>query len=93
MNIYAIKSQGEIDWICANTIFQALKFYHLNNDMEISDYDDSDDIELIPKEKWGELNITDTDELDENEDPKIISTFAEFMKTATEPEFIASTVY
>ena len=93
MKIYAIKAQGETEWICANTVFHALKFYHYINDMEIIDYDDEDDIEIVPEEKWPEMTIIDPDEWEENGDPKVIQTFADFMKTATEPEFIASTVY
>jgi hypothetical protein len=93
MNIYAIKTQGETEWICANTVFQALKLYHYNNDLEIVDYDDEDDIEIVPKEEWSKFTITDPDLTDENGNDMIIQTFEDFMKTATEPEFIASTIY
>jgi hypothetical protein len=93
MNIYEIKSQGEREWICAHTIFEALKFYHSLNDLEISDFDDEDDIIIIPEDKWGEFNVIDPDDLDENEEAKVIHTFAERMKDQTVPDIIASTVY
>lgn len=93
MKIYAITSNGETEWICANTVFEALKYYKTINDCEIDDYDDDDDIVEVPESKWGEMNIIDPDDLDENEEPKIIQTFAERMKDETEPDIIASTAY
>ena len=93
MNIYEITSQGETEWICANTVFQALRFYNSINDLEIRDYDDEDDIKIVPKEKWNDMKITDPEEWEENGDHKIISTFAEFMENQISPDIVASTVY
>jgi hypothetical protein len=93
MKIYAIHSQGETDWIHANTIFEALRFYNSINDMEINDFDDGDDIDIVPEEKWKEMIITDPDDFDENENPKVLQTFAEFMEGESGAGFVASTVY
>lgn len=93
MKIYAIQSQGETEWICAHTIFEALKYYHSINDLEITDFDDDDDIVIVPEDKWGEMTVIDPDDLDENENPKVIHTFADVMKEQTTADIIASTVY
>jgi len=80
-------TQGETEWIYANTIFEALKYYHSINDMEIDDYDDEDDINIVPEGEWDDMIIT-------NPDGEEDTTFANFMKgKSTGAGFVASTVY
>lgn len=93
MKIYQITSGGETEWVCANTVFQALKYYNSITDLELSDYDDEDDITEVPESKWSEMNITDPDDLDDEGNPKVIQTFAERVKEETIPDIIASTAY
>jgi hypothetical protein len=89
MKIYAIHTQGEVEWIYASTIFEALKYYHSINDLEIDDFDDDDDIEIVPEGEWDDMIITNPDEKDEKDE-----TFANFMKgKSTGAGFVASTVY
>ena len=91
--IYEIRIAGEKEWICADTAIEALKFYFGLTEMDLSDFEDEDDIVEIPKSEWDRKFIYDTDEQDKNGNYPISQTFAEFMKTATGCEMIATTNY
>jgi hypothetical protein len=76
MNIYNFKINGKNEFIAARTIFDALKHYNMITDLEISDFQYSDDIELISQKKWNEYYIID------KQDNKL-QTFEEYMKNVT----------
>lgn len=91
--IYEFQINGEKEWVCADTLVEALKTYCAITDMSITDFEDDDDIVEVPKEKWAEMEIVDTEaEYDEEKGYPVIKTFAEYMETeATRAEIIATT--
>lgn len=87
MNIYEFRVSEEKEWICANTIFGALKFYRGLTDYELDDFDpDNDDIVMIPPEKWNEYTITDPDNGN-----AVIETFEQYMQGKVDVDIIATT--
>ena len=94
LKIFEIRwtKQGEKDWVCANTNIHALMCYLNNNSMSLNDLDEADEIVEIPKEKWAELFIVNT-EYDEN-DPEDWErqSFEDYMKEQTAPDIIATTI-
>ena len=93
--IYEIQINGEKEWMCADTVIEALKAYCSITDTDLIDFDNDDDIVEVPKEKWHEMNIVDTDgDYDEENGYPITMTFAEYMeKEATSSDIIATTNY
>lgn len=86
LKIFEIRSGGEKQWICAYTNIQALKILLNLEDTGLNEYDDKDEIVEIPKEEWPKMLIRNSDEDD-------FTTFEEYMKTATNPDIIATTIY
>lgn len=80
-------SQGEKEWVCAYTNINALVTYLCITDTDMADLDYQDEIIEIPRNKWPEMSIR-TDQKD-----GIEKTFEEYMKTATIPDIIATTIY
>lgn len=93
MNIYEFQSNGEKEWICADTLIEAFQFYNSLNDLEINDFDKTDDVVLIPESEWNEYKIVDTEHNSEHPDHCPDKTFAEYMINQTEVEIIATTCY
>lgn len=93
--IYEIQINGEKEWVCADTAIEALKTYKSITDCDLSDFENDDDIVEIPKEKWAEMNIVDTEgDYDDKTGYPIIMTFAEYMeKEAKVSDIIATTNY
>lgn len=89
MKIFEInwESQGEKEWVSAETNIQALKVYCRITDMDLNDFEDSDSITEVPEEKWSEYTIRS--EMDENN----TTTFSEWMKNNRSPDIIAGTMY
>ena len=88
MKIFEInwESQGEKEWVAADTNIEAIKFYCKLTGMDIDDFEDTDSIVEIPKSKWKEYRVKEEDE--END-----KTFAQWMKENTGPDIIAGTMY
>jgi hypothetical protein len=88
MKIFEInwESQGEKEWIAADTNIEALKFYCRLTGMDIDDFDDEDSIIEIPKSKWTKYHVKEEDE------EKSI-TFKRWMKENHTPDIIAGTMY
>lgn len=84
-------SQGEKEWVCARTNIEALKVYLSITDTNIIDLDDTDEIVEIPKEKWGELKIRNSDSYGDDDWDEM--TFEEYMKDQLKPDIIAGTMY
>ena len=93
--IYEIQINGEKEWVCADTAIEALKAYSSITDITLTDFENDDDIVEVPKEKWSEMNIVDTEvEYDDETGCPVIMTFAEYMeKEATSADIIATTNY
>ncbi len=93
MNIYEFQTNGEKEWICANTLIEAFQFYHSLNDLQIFDFDKTDDVILIPESEWSEYRIVDTEHNSEHPNHCPDKTFAEYMVGQTQVEIIATTCY
>ena len=93
--IYEIQINGEKEWVCADTAIEALKAYSSITDITLTDFENDDDIAEVPKEKWSEMTIVDTEgEYDEEKGFPIQMTFSEYMeKEATSADIIATTNY
>lgn len=91
LKIYQFNVGGESEWLCAHTVFEALKFYHSLNDLCIVDFENEDDIIEIPRNEWKNHNIVDFDEMDDDGNYKVIETFEECMKGRVSADIIAST--
>ena len=89
--IYEIQTNGEKEWVCADTAIEALKAYSSITDITLSDFENDDDIVEVPKEKWENMYIFD---IDSNIVGKVKTTFAEYMeKEAISADIIATTNY
>lgn len=88
MKIFEIiwTSQGEKEWVAADTNMHALKIYCDITDMSITDFECDDEIVELPKRKWGKYTVKDEDA----EEP---ITFKQWMKEHTRPDIIAGTMY
>ena len=92
--IYEIQINGEKEWVCADTAIEALKTYTSITDITLTDFENDDDIVEIPKEKWSEMNILNTEEINEDGGYGVEMTFAEYMeKEAISADIIATTNY
>lgn len=91
--IYEIQINGEKEWVCADTVIEALKAYCSITDMSLVDFENDDEIIEVPKDKWGDMSIVDVEaERDEDGDFPLIMSFREYMeKEATSADIIAST--
>lgn len=90
MNVYEFRVSGEKEWICANTIIEALQFYYSLNSIDLVEFSETDDIVLVPESEWASMEILDIEAADED---SVNQTFAQYMKTAIEPDIIATTCY
>lgn len=92
--IYQININGEKEWIAADTAIEALKFYHGLTDVDLTDFEDDDDIFELPKSEWPNHNILDTEvPRDDDGNYPIIETFEQYMTHAQFCEIIATTNY
>lgn len=86
-------SQDEKEWVCARTNIEALKIYFNITDTAMIDLDDEDEIIEVPKEKWPEMAIRNSEYNPKDPEDCGTKTFEEYMKTATVPDIIAGTMY
>lgn len=95
LKIYELcwNAQGEKEWVCARTNIEALKTYLSITDMNIVELDDADEIVEVPKEKWSEYSIRNSEYDHEDPEDWETQTFEEYMKTQTRPDIIAGTMY
>lgn len=54
---FRYSSQDVKEWVCANTIIEAIKTYCSITGVDLIDFNDDDDIIEIPKEDWHKYNI------------------------------------
>jgi hypothetical protein len=95
MKIFELRwnSQDEKEWIAANTNIEALKFYCSETSTDLHELEDEDEIVELPREKWAEMNVRNTDYDETDPDDWEEKTFEEFMKDITRPDIIAGTMY
>lgn len=95
LKVFELKwnSQGEKEWVCAYTNIEALVTYFNITGASFVDLSGEDEIIEVPKDKWSEYFIVNS-EWDEN-DPEDWEkkSFADYMKDQTTPDVIASTIY
>ena len=95
LKIFEIRwtKQGEKEWVCARTNIEALQTYLLNCSMHIIELDAEDEIVEVPREKWSEYKVNNS-EYDENDpDDWSEKTFEEVMEDMKGPDIIAGTMY
>lgn len=83
----------EREWVAAHTNIEALKQYFSITSTDINDLDDEDEIVEVPKEKWAEMNIRNSDYDSNDPDDWETKTFEEYMKEQIGPDIIAGTMY
>lgn len=95
MKIFEFKwtSQDESEWVAANTLIEALKTYLATTGMDITELEDDDEIIEVPKEKWPELNVRNTDFDPKDPDDWEEQTFEQWMGENHTPGIIAGTMY
>ena len=95
MKIFELRwiSQDEKEWVAANTNIEALKVYFAITDTDLTDMEDEDEIIELPKEKWAEMTVTNSEYDPTDPDDFESITFEEWMKTNKEPGIIAGTMY
>lgn len=88
MKIFEIRwtSQGEKEWVAADTNIEALKKYCQITSVDLDDFDDQDEIIELPKSEWGKYTVKD-------EDDQRVITFKQWMKENKHPDIIAGTMY
>lgn len=90
MNIYELKTQGEKEWIVANTAIEALQIYNCITDLRISEMGPSDDLVMLTDEQAKSIIINYEDEhvtLGKQ------SSLYDLAKLSIEPQYLASTFY
>ena len=95
MNIYEIQwqRQGEREWVAAHTTVEAIKVYCSATDMDLTDFDDEDEIVMIPREKWSGMVIYNADYDKADPDDLKYKTFEQWMAENSRPDIIAGTTY
>lgn len=83
MNVYEFRT-AEKEWVCANTLIEALDTYLRTTGMYFDGFGVTDDIVILPESEWANYEI-------EFEDDESTMTIAEYMRTADTPDIIAST--
>ena len=95
MNIYELNwvSQGEKEWVAANTNIEALMYYTCETGTHLHDFDPSDEIKEVPKSEWSILTIQNTDYDPSDPSDFETQTFEEYMKTCNSPSIVCGTMY
>ena len=86
-------SQGEREWVCAYSNVHALKFYCGETSTSLQDMHQLDEIIELPKERWSDYFIKNIEHDRTDPDDWEQKSFAEYMKTQTHPDIIATTIY
>lgn len=95
MNIYEIQwtSQDQKEWVAANTIIEALQTYCKVTGTDLFDLEDDDEIVEVPREKWPEMTVLNTDYDSTDPDDWYTKTFEEWMNENETPDVIAGSMY
>lgn len=85
--------QGDREWIAARTNIDAIQTYLSITDMSIHELDNDDEIVEIPREKWSEYTVSNSDHDPSDPESKEKETFEDVMKRLTKPDIICGTMY
>lgn len=63
MKVFEIKwtSQDEKEWITAESLIAAIKFYCSETSWDIQDFEDDDEIREVPQEEWSKIKVKNDD--------------------------------
>lgn len=98
MKIFEINhtSQGEKEWVAADTNIHALKTYCFITSTDLIDFDDDDTISEVPESQLDELKVVNTDfeplEPEDDDNYKEM-TFRSWLELHKEPDIVAGTMY
>jgi hypothetical protein len=95
MKIYELQwtSLDEKEWVAANSIIEALQTYCKVTGTDLIDLEETDEIVELPREKWAEHKVINTDYDASDPDDWQEKTFEEWMNENDEPDVIAGTMY
>jgi hypothetical protein len=87
MKIFEIQwsNQGEKEWVAAETIINALKIYSSITDVDITDFEKSDDVIEIPEADWDKYSV----KMEEGD----TITFRKWVELYNGNDIIAGTMY
>jgi hypothetical protein len=91
MKIFEFKSSGEEDYVVADDMFEAIKWYLEETS---NHFDDLDNVLEMPKEDWGKHIVSNYEDEDNMEDV-VEMTFAKAVEESEQalPYILASTAY
>lgn len=92
LKIFELKCGGERIWVSGYTNIHALKVICSHESSDISDYEESDEIIEVPKDKWPEMTIRNSDYNSNDPEDWETKTFEEYMKDQKIPDIIATTL-
>lgn len=92
LRIFDIKHDGETDTVCAKSNINALLTLYNMTDVDLIDYNETDEVVEVPKEEWSNRRIRYNEDGDSDK-PEFFVTFEEYMATANCSEFMCSTVF
>lgn len=84
LKVFEIRVGGEKEWVCAYTNIGAIKVHSAITDMDLVEYEDTDEVIEIPENKWPEMRIMG--------DGDTLNTFEQYMKKAMKPDIIATSL-
>jgi len=95
MKLYQINwtSQDEKEWVASISLIGAIKFYCLETDFDISDFEDDDEIIEISESEWDKLIVKNLDYDETDPDDEEQWTVRELMNRSKQPRLIAGTMY
>lgn len=83
----------EKEWVAHYTNIGALIFYCNETSTSLNEFDLEDEVIEVPKEKWEEYKVTNSDYDPSDPDDWEYKTFSEYMKEQGSPDIIAGTIY
>lgn len=57
--IFEFRINGEQEWVASKTLLMAIHTYCNIADLNTFDFDESDEVVELPREKWSEYKVTD----------------------------------
>lgn len=91
--VFEILIDGERELVSGKTVIEALKTYLYVTDIYLFEMDDNTEVIEIPKEKWPEINLINTEYNPNDPDDKENFTLEEYMRENTSSELIGGSAY
>lgn len=94
MKIYELQLTeiGEKAWVAANSITEAIETYVSSTGEDIINCDDKYEIVELPKEKWSEMTVTNTEYVESDPNDWEEMTLEQWMAENTSPDLIAISI-